>query len=435
MKAEIMGIGTELLMGELNDTNAGWIATRLPALGITLQWVTLVGDDLAQLTHALQKGLERSDIIFTTGGLGPTQDDLTREAVAAAFGEAPKVQEAQVEELRQYFRNRGQDMPSHNVKQAWLIPSAEFIPNRNGTAPGWWAERDGKIIIIMPGPPVEMQAIFREQIEPRLKEMVTEEVTITRNVKTMGLGEASVDEIMSEYFGQENPYLGIYSKADGIHLRVIARAADEATARTMIEPVEQAVKDRLGEYIWGFDDETPEQAIALALQSRNKTLAVMEYCTGGFLTNAITEANDAQRHFRGSIVAFGAESMVASGVPPVLMDNHGAVSQEAANAMASAALMQLGADYGIGVTGAPGPAALMQLGADYGIGVTGAPGPAELDGRPMGLAYIAIARATNAGPQVIKELELRVPPRRITIKRRISNQALIELRKLVDAGE
>ena len=415
MKAEIMGIGTELLMGELNDTNAGWIATRLPPLGITLQWVTLVGDDLGQLTHAFQKGMERSDVIFTTGGLGPTQDDLTREAVAAAFGETPEARQDMVEELRQYFRNRGQDMPSHNIKQAWLIPSAEFIPNRNGTAPGWWAERNGRIIISMPGPPVEMQAIFREQVEPRLRELVTSEVTVTRNVKTMGLGEAAVDEIMSEYFGHENPYLGIYSKADGIHLRVIARAADEAAARRMIYPVEQAVTDRLGEYIWGYDDETPEQAIAQALQLRGKTLAVMEYCTGGFLTNAITEANEAQRHFRGGIVAFGIESLAASGVPPALMDNHGAISQEAANAMASASLVQLGADYGIGVTGAPGPS--------------------ELDGRPMGLAYVAIARATSAGPQIIKELELRVPPRRITIKRRISNQALIELRKLVDAGE
>ena len=335
--------------------------------------------------------------------------------MAAAFGETPTVQDDMVEELRQYFRNRGQDMPSHNVKQAWLIPSARFVPNRNGTAPGWWAERNGKIIVIMPGPPVEMQAIFRDHIEPRLKEMVTEEVTITRNIKTMGLGEASVDEIMSEYFGQDNPYLGIYSKADGIHLRVIARAADAAAARRMIEPVEQAVHSRLGEYVWGYDDETPEQAIAQALQARNKTLAVMEYCTGGFLTNAITEANDAQSHFRGGIVAFGAKSMAASGVPPTLLDNHGTVSQEAANAMASAAVMQLGSDYGIGVTGAPGPG--------------------ELDGRPMGLAFIAIARASSAGPQVIRELELRVPPRRITIKRRISNQALIELRKLVDAGE
>ena len=420
MKAEIMGIGTELLMGELSDTNAGWIASRLPSLGITLQWVTLVGDDLGQLTHAFQKGLERSDIIFTTGGLGPTQDDLTREAVAATFGETPAVQDSMVEELREYFRNRGQDMPAHNIKQAWLIPSAQFIPNRNGTAPGWWAQRGqpgkgGKIIVIMPGPPVEMQSMFRDHVAPRLQELGAEEVTITRNIKTMGLGEASVDEIMSEYFGHENPYLGIYSKADGIHLRIIARAANEKVARGMIQPVEQAVHERLAEYIWGYDDETPEQAVAQALQSRNRTLAVTEFCTGGFLTNAITEASDAQRHFRGGAVAFGAESLASFGVPPALLDNHGAVSQDAANAMASAALVQLGADYGIGVAGSPGPS--------------------ELDGRPMGLAYVAIARAALGGPQVIKELELRVPPRRITIKRRISNQALIELRKLVEAGE
>ena len=415
MKAEIMGIGTELLMGELNDTNAGWIAGRLPALGITLRWVTLVGDDLGQLAGAFRQGLERSDIVFTTGGLGPTQDDLTREAVAAALGESPAVDAGQLSELRGYFRARGQDMPSRNVKQAWLIPSAEFIPNRNGTAPGWWAERGGKVIVCMPGPPVEMQAIFRDWVEPRLRGLVTAEVTVTRNIKTMGLGEASVDEVMSEYFGRENPYLGIYSKADGIHLRVIARAGDEGAARGLIAPVERAIEERLGGYIWGYDDDTPAAAAGAALQARGKTLAVMEFCTGGFLANAITDAGDAGRHFRGGIVAFGAESLAAAGVPPALLERHGAVSQEAANGMAGAALGQLGADYGIGVAGAPGPEGL--------------------EGRPMGLAYVAIARAAGAGgPQVARELELRVPPRRVTIKRRVSNQALIELRRLVDAG-
>ena len=415
MKAEIMGIGTELLMGELNDTNAGWIAGRLPPLGITLRWVTLVGDDLGQLAGALRQGLERSDIVFTTGGLGPTQDDLTREAVAAALGESPAVDAGQLGELRGYFRARGQDMPSRNVKQAWLIPSAEFIPNRNGTAPGWWAERGGKVIVCMPGPPVEMQAIFRDWVEPRLRGLVTAEVTVTRNIKTMGLGEASVDEVMSEYFGRENPYLGIYSKADGIHLRVIARAGDEGAARGMIAPVERAAEERLGGYIWGYDDDTPAAAAGAALQARGKTLAVMEFCTGGFLANAITDAGDAGRHFRGGIVAFGGESLAAAGVPPAVLERHGAVSQEAANAMAGAALMQLGADYGVGVAGAPGPEGL--------------------EGRPMGLAYVAIARAAGAGgPQVVRELELRVPPRRVTIKRRVSNQALIELRRLVDAG-
>ena len=148
MQAEIISIGTELLMGELTDTNASWIAGRLPALGIQLRWVSIIGDDLGMLTDAFRQGMARSDIIFTTGGLGPTQDDLTREAVAAAFGETPAVQEPELEQLRQWFRNRGQDMPAHNVKQAHLIPSAQFIANRNGTAPGWWAERDGKHIML-----------------------------------------------------------------------------------------------------------------------------------------------------------------------------------------------------------------------------------------------------------------------------------------------
>ena len=415
MKAEIIGIGTELLMGELNDTNAPWLAARLPPLGITLQWVSLIGDDLPHLTAAFRQGMQRSDLILTTGGLGPTQDDLTREAVAAAFNETPEIQHDQVAQLQAYFRNRGQDMPPRNLKQAWLIPSAQFIPNHNGTAPGWWAEQNGKIIVSMPGPPVEMQALFRDYVAPRLRQRVTAEVTVTRNIKTMGLGEAAVDEIISEHFGHENPYLGIYSKADGIHLRVIARAHDEPAARRLIVPIEQAIHDRLAPYIWGYDDETPQQAVAQALQSRNKTLAVMELCTGGFLSNAITEAPDAARHFRGGIIAYAPESLTAAGVPPKLLANHGAVSQEAANAMSAAALTQLNANYGIGITGAPGPA--------------------ELDGRPPGLAHIAISRATPAGPQVIKELELRVPPRQITIKRRLSNQALIELRRLVEAGE
>ena len=415
MKAEIISIGTELLMGELTDSNAAWIAGRLPALGIQLQWVTIMGDDLAMLAEGFRQGIQRSDVIFTTGGLGPTQDDLTREAVAAAFDETPVVQQEVVDRLSAYFQARGTPMPSHNVKQALLIPSARFLPNNNGTAPGWWAEKDGAIIVTMPGPPVEMQAIFQEEVEARLRERVTGQVTITRNVKTMGMSEGAVDEVMSEFFGHENPYLGIYSKADGIHLRVIARAADEAAARGMIVPVEAAIHERLGSYIWGYDDETPEQSLGQSLQARGHTLAVMEFCTGGFLTNAITEAKDAGRHFKGGIVASGSDSLAAMGVPPVILENHGAVSQETANAMAVSALAQLGAAYGIGIAGAPGPG--------------------ELDGRPMGLAYIAIARATAAAPQVVKELELRVPPRRITIKRRISNQALIELRKLVEAGE
>ena len=408
MKAEIVSIGTELLMGELTDTNASWIAGRLPPLGIQLQWVSIVGDDLPMLTEAFRRGMERSDIIFTTGGLGPTQDDLTREAVAAALGEAPVVQEAELENLRQWFRNRGQDMPAHNVKQAHLVPSASFITNRNGTAPGWWAEKGGKHIVCMPGPPGENRAMWADEIDARLKTMIDTEVTITRNIKTLGLGEASVDEIVSEYFGLENPYLGIYSKADGIHLRIIARAADEAVAREMIAPVENAIHERLAPYIWGYDDETPELSVGSALVARGMTLATMESVSGGFLANSITEAPDSIQWYRGGSVAYTTDAMIAAGVDADVLSDHGVVSQQTANAMA------LAVQY--------------SNAADFGIGVTGVLGPQELEGHRPGTIHIAIAHGED-----VQEFPLRTPPRRLVIKRRSCNTALTELRKLITA--
>ncbi len=406
MNAEIISIGTELLMGELTDTNASWIAGKLPALGIQLQWVSIVGDDLPKLTEAFRNGMERSDVIFTTGGLGPTQDDLTREAVAAALGEIPIVHEDEVENLRQWFRNRGQEMPGHNVKQAHLIPSAQFITNRNGTAPGWWAEKNGKHIIIMPGPPGENRAMWQDEIDAKLKTLIDSEVTITRNIKTLGLGEASVDEIISEYFGLENPYLGIYSKADGIHLRIIARATDEESARAMIAPVENAIHERLAPYIWGYDDETPELSVGAALMARGMTLATMESVSGGFLANTITEAPNSNQWYRGGNVAYTPDAIVAAGVSGDILDSNGVVSQTTANAMAMAARLATNADFGIGVTGVLGPQ--------------------ELEGHRPGTIHIAISHREE-----VHEFPLRTPPRRLVIKRRSCNTALTELRKLI----
>ena len=407
MKAEIMGIGTELLMGELTDTNSSWIASRLPALGIELQWVSIIGDDLPRLTEAFKQGMERSDIIFTTGGLGPTQDDLTREAIAAAFGETPIIQQEVVEDLERYFAARGGPMPQHNIKQANLIPSARFVPNRNGTAPGWWAARDGKIIICMPGPPGENQSMWEEQVEPQLAGLIEDEVTITRNIKTMGMSEGAVDEIVSEFFGVENPYLGIYSKADGIHLRVIARAKDTATAYAMIAPVEKAIHERLGEYVWGYDDDTPEQAAGKSLMEKGLSVAVIEMCTGGALANSITDNTNSISYFKGGNVAYDGAALRSCGVPGEVMEKHGVVSQETANAMAETVRRNFNADVGIAVTGVPGPG--------------------EFEGKPLGLAYICVSNGEK-----IRGMEMRLPPRRVTIKRRVPNQALIELRRLVE---
>jgi len=409
LKAEIFSIGTELLMGELTDTNAAWIASRLPPLGVQLQWMSIIGDSQDMLAEAFQRGLQRSDIIFTTGGLGPTQDDLTREGVAQALGETPTVQDEVVKGLEKYFQGRGMTMPSHNIKQAHLIPSAQFIRNRNGTAPGWWVESKGKFIVCMPGPPGEMHPIWEEEVAPRLREMVDDEVTVTRNIKTLGMSEAAIDEEISEFFGQENPYLGIYSKADGIHLRVIARAKDEARARELIQPVEEAINQRLGPYIWGHDDETPEQSLGQVLLQQGLSLATMESVTGGLLANSISEVPESSCYYQGGVVAFSREAMLAHGVPADILEQFGAASQETANAMATAARESSGADFGIGVAGVLGPA--------------------EQEGKAPGQIYIAIA-----ADQELREFQLRVPPRRLVIKRRAANTALTELRKMISAG-
>jgi nicotinamide-nucleotide amidase len=253
-----------------------------------------------------------------------------------------------------------------------------------------------------------MHPMWENQVAPRLRQIVKDEVTITRNIKTLGMSEAAVDEVISEFFGRENPYLGIYSKADGIHLRVIARARDEAAARQMISPVESAIVDRLGSYIWGYDDETPEQSAGQALQAHGLTLATMESCTGGFLANSITEAAPGSACYRGGMVACSDQMIIAGGVPRDTIDRHGAVSAETAQAMARAIRSNLEADFGIGITGVLGP---------------------EIrEGKPVGQVYIAIA-----GPEETREFEMRVPPRRVVIKRRASNTALTELRKMITA--
>ncbi len=413
MKAEIVSIGTELLMGELTDTNASFIASRLPPLGIELQWVSQVGDNLDMLSETFTRGLGRSDAIFTTGGLGPTQDDLTREAIAKALGEEMTVEDDLLEELKGYFQGRGVSMPATNIKQATLIPSAKSIPNRRGTAPGWWVEKDRKFIVSMPGPPAEMQGIWAEEVVPRLRQIVGGEVILTRNIKTTGLSEGGLDEMVSMYLGKENPYLGIYAKSDGIHLRIIAKASDEASARGLIQPVEDGLVSIVGPYIWGYDDETPEQALGLLLKERGLTLATMESCTGGLLASNITDIPDSSDYFMGGLVLYGNGSAIAGGIPAEVIEKYGIASQESAEAMAQAARQQFGADIGIGVAGAVSPE------DDQGRSVASS--------EPWGTVHIAIALDES-----VRHFPGRLPPRRTTIRRRGASTALIELRRLLN---
>jgi nicotinamide-nucleotide amidase len=355
MKAEIISIGTEILLGELLDTNANYLAARLPALGIDLYWTTQVGDNLDRLTEVFRRAWERSDLTLATGGLGPTEDDVTREAIAAALDEPLSVQPDLEAQLRTFFASRGLVMPERNVKQAALIASSRAIPNPRGTAPGWWVERQGRILVAMPGPPPELERMWEAEVAPRLAELVGGGVIVSRTLKTAGIGEGTIDEMVSPLLKSTNPTIGVYAKADGVHLRLTAKAATAEEARSLIAPTEEEARRILGQAIWGADDDTLEGAVGGLLEEQGLTLATMESCTGGLLATTITDVAGSSAYFKGGFVAYTAEMKVALGVDTELVARHGVVSAEVAQDMARACRRRLGADFGVGITGVAGP--------------------------------------------------------------------------------
>lgn len=283
MKAEIVSIGTELLLGTITDTNASYLARRLAGLGIDCYYVSQVGDNLVRLTETLRRAWERSDLTVTTGGLGPTGDDLTREAIAAMLGETPSVISALEENLRTFFVRRGVQMPARNLKQAWLIPSAQALANPIGTAPGWWTQHDTadgpRMIVSMPGVPYEMKRMWEQEVEPRLRHK-SGTVIVSRTLKTMGVGESALEEMVADLMDGSNPTLAPYAKPDGVYLRITAKAEQPDIAQAMIANLEQQVRARLGDVIYGADDDTPGSVVASLLRESGLSLAVLEVGAG-----------------------------------------------------------------------------------------------------------------------------------------------------------
>ena len=406
MRAEILAFGTELLMGETLDTNSAHIAARLPALGVDLHTVTIMGDEMGEMVETLHKCLERSDVVICTGGLGPTKDDITREAIAETFGETITLHPDLITAMEANFRNRGQEMPETNKKQAGVIPSVTVLPNPRGTAPGWWAEKNGKIIIAMPGVPGEMVQMWEQQAAPRLKERAQGTVIMSRTFKTIGLGEAAVGEYVSSLFGRENPYLGIYARQDGIHLRIIARAATQEDAFALMAPMEAEIHEALDFAIWGVDGETPEERVGALLAERGLSLAAMESCTGGLLASTVTDVPGASRYFKGSLVTYSTEVKSLAGVSAALIEEHGVVSAEVAGAMAQAVREALDADVGVGITGVAGP------------------GPQ--DGIAAGTVFAGVAM-----DGVVESTVMRFPPDRPLVKRRAVVMALLQVYRML----
>ncbi|MDQ5822721.1 MAG: CinA family nicotinamide mononucleotide deamidase-related protein [Chloroflexota bacterium] len=283
MRAEIVSIGTELLLGTITDTNASYLARRLALLGIDCFYISQVGDNPQRLREVLARAWERSDLTVTTGGLGPTVDDLTREAIAEMLGETLYVDERLAERVRQFFARRGSPMPEANLKQAALIPSATAIDNPIGTAPGWWVSRDAetspRIMVSMPGVPFEMKRMWEHEVEPRLRKLSPTQI-VSRTLKVLGMGESAVEQVVVDLMSGANPTLAPYAKQDGIHLRITAKAENERVARQMIAGLESQVRLRLGSAVYGVDEETPASAVLDLLERTETRLTVVEIGDG-----------------------------------------------------------------------------------------------------------------------------------------------------------
>lgn len=356
MRAEIIAVGTELLLGEILDTNSQYLAQELVPLGIDLYFVTHVGDNLGRLTDTVKRGLERSDLLVMTGGIGPTEDDLTREAIAAALGEKMEVVPALEQHLRNWFARRNRTMAERNVKQATLIPSAEHVPNPIGTAPGWWVTANGKYIATTPGVPHEMRKMWEEQYAPRIVALTGGgSILVTRTLKTIGVGESSAEELIHPLIASNNPTLATYAKQDGVYVRMGAKATSRDEAVRMLDQFERQVRAYIGDYVYGLDEEQLHDAVGALLRRQNLTVATMESCSGGLLGSTITDSPGSSAYYRGGIVAYSADAKVSSGVDPEIIEQHGTVAVETAIAMASAVRRQLGADVGLATTGVAGP--------------------------------------------------------------------------------
>jgi len=355
MKAEIIPVGTEILLGNIIDTDSFFLANELPSLGIDLYFVSTVGDNQERLVDTLKQAWKRADIIITTGGLGPTQDDITREAIGELVGEELQVDEKLWQELQGLLSRYLGEIPQSNRKQTTTIRSAQIVPNHMGTAPGWWVEKGGHIIIALPGPPDEMKLMWQESIFPKLQQRVTGEVILSRVIKTFRLAEAKVDELVAPLSKLSNPTLATYIEPDGVYLRITAKAKEKAKAQRLISQSEEQIRGILSFHIWGVDDDTLDSVIGDLLRARNLSLGTMESCTAGLLCNTIASGVESHIYFKGGLLACCDEAKVSCGVDTSIVKQYGGESTQVAEAMAETARRNLQTDIGMSIGGNMNP--------------------------------------------------------------------------------
>lgn len=408
MKAELVSVGTELLLGEITDTNAVYLSQRLAEIGIDVFFRHTVGDNLERIVSVLELALSRCDVVIICGGLGPTQDDLTREALAEVTGRPLVVNPEAERRLREFFAARNRVPTPSNLKQATVPEGGTLLENTCGTAPGLLVEHDGRALIALPGPPPEMREMFQRQVLPWLLRRQGEATVLrSRVLRLADIGESNLVDLIPDILdAQTDPTVAPYASPGEVRLRLTTKAHSEAEAAARLGEMEARLRERLGSYIYGVDEETMEVAVGKLLRARAATVACAESCTGGLIASRITDVPGASDYFRGAVVAYANEvKQRVLGVPEQVLREHGAVSEPCARAMAEGVRALLGADWAVATTGIAGPGG----------------GTPE---KPVGLVYIAVAGAD--GTVCVRG---NWPGTRDQFKARVSQYALNTLRK------
>lgn len=373
MNAEIIAVGTELLLGNIVNTNAQYLSERLSEAGIDVYYQSVVGDNPHRLKECLQQGLKRADLLIITGGLGPTQDDLTKETAAELMGVPLELHQPSLERMKAYFQAVNRPMTPNNKKQAMMPKGAVVLKNDCGTAPGCMMERDGKMMILLPGPPMEMKAMYDGYVRPLLLQK-SDSVISSRTMRLFGIGESKAESLIADLIREsDNPTIAPYAKMCEVHLRLTAKGKNEAEAEKMLNEAEEKVSRILGQYCYGYDEDDLETVAVHTLMEKKKTLAVAESCTGGMIAKMITEVAGSSQVFTHGFVTYANEAKEQLlGVEKRVLDNLGAVSDLTAIQMCRGARKVSGADYALSVTGIAGPGG----------------GTAK---KPVGLVYIGLA--------------------------------------------
>jgi nicotinamide-nucleotide amidase len=411
VNAEIIAIGSELLTPFRQDTNSLYLTERLNQLGVEVIFKTIVGDNRKHLVQATSLALSRAEVLIIMGGLGPTEDDVTREAVAETLGLELRRDPETLGAIQQRFAAHGWKMSPNNAKQADILAGASVLPNANGTAPGQWisGKYDGteKVIMLLPGPPHELKALFEEQCMDRLRAKLPLQFIATRELKITGMGESQCDSRIAPIYQRfPDVQTTILAGAGEIQLHLKTRAASLDSAQSRLDELVSGLEEELGDYVFSDNGDSMEQIVGNYLQLRNATLAVAESCTGGLIAQRITSVSGSSRYFVGGAVVYSNELKTSlAAVPEELIKTHGAVSREVAAALAEGIRDRCASTFGIGITGVAGPSG----------------GTAE---KPVGLVFHALA--SNQGTEVI---ERKFPGDRKRIRWFASQQALDMVRR------